>query len=65
MKEKTVLVRVRFRDRVTLEPALANIQRLEDEELLRTANQFFRFAKQIYKLYDIRRADALWDEKDG
>lgn len=62
MKEKNNLIRFPKKDRVTLEPGLAKYQNLSTERILAIANLFFRWAKQLYKLHDIRREDDLWKD---
>lgn len=53
------------RERVVLEPDLAQFQHLGSEEIKAVADRFFRYAKQLYKLMDIRRADELWGDEQA
>lgn len=63
IEKGAIVVAFPVRERVVLEPDLQEFQHLGSGEVKAVADRFFRYAKQLYKLVDIRRADELWGDE--
>lgn len=65
MQKECEIIRFPTAGRVTLEPDLQQFQGLGATEVKSVADRFFRYAKQLYTLHDIKLADQLWGDEQA